>query len=334
MGRGTQLEKLARIERIREILLDHEGGLTAGELLDRLQTDGLQLNRTTLWRDLNEMTAYVDQSDGRYVVDRTRCPVPVEFRLDEAMALYLAARLLVDGTDRRYPAAAHALLKLGRAVQTTAPLIGEQVRRTGEVMESSARREDPHFIANLQQITTAWAQRRMVRLHYRKNPQERLKTHEVAPYFIEPSAVGQCSYLGGRREPPGELRTYKIERIERVEVLDRRYELPPDFDLAEHLKHAWGIWTTDGEPVEVALRFVPQAAARVRESRWHPSERLEPQPDGSLVWRAWVAETTEMLYWIKGWGALVEVLAPAELRAILAQEARRLAEVYAAAPRD
>ena len=51
------------------------------------------------------------------------------------------------------------------------------------------------------------------------------------------------------------------------------------------------------------------------ETRWHASQRLEPQPDGSLLWRAQVAGPHEVLVWILGWGGDAEVLEPPELRA-------------------
>lgn len=328
MGRGSQLEKAARVRRIRELLLEHSQGLRPAELLERLQAERIQVNRSTLWRDLNEMSDYVEKQGDRYVLERSRAPLTVEFRLDEALALYLASRLLVDSTDRRYPDAASGLHKLGLALQGTAPLIGQQVRSTAQRMQGTERRDDPHFVENLRRITAAWAERRMLRIYYRKAPDERLKTHDLAPYFIEPSAVGQCNYLGGRREPPGELRTYKIERIERVEQLDQTYSIPEDFDLHEHFRHAWGVWTTGEQPVEVVLRFSPQAAVRVRESRWHPSEETQRLPDGRLLWRAWVAETTEMLPWIRGWGSGVEVLEPGNLRQQIVEEARQLADLY------
>ena len=50
--------------------------------------------------------------------------------------------------------------------------------------------------------------------------------------------------------------------------------------------------------------------------------------DGSLLWRAWIAEPQEMMPWIRGWGADVEVLEPKELRNALIREAQELAELY------
>ena len=49
---------------------------------------------------------------------------------------------------------------------------------------------------------------------------------------------------------------------------------------------------------------------------------------GRLEWRAEVAEWSEMLHWIRGWGAEVEAVAPAELRAEVAGDARRMAKMY------
>ena len=80
--------------------------------------------------------------------------------------------------------------------------------------------------------------------------------------------------------------------------------------------------------VEVVLRFSPTIAARVRETRWHPSERLEPADDGSLTWRARLSGTLEIRSWILGWGADVEVLAPPELRTEIATIVRAAAAAY------
>jgi len=124
------------------------------------------------------------------------------------------------------------------------------------------------------------------------------------------------------------MRTFKIERIERVELLRERYTIPEDFDPRKLLADTWGIWYTNAEPVEVVLRFSPGVARRVRETRWHRSQQIEEGPDVGLIWRAFVAEPQEMLPWIRGWGADVEVLKPKTLRAMLIKEAHRIGKIY------
>ncbi len=52
------------------------------------------------------------------------------------------------------------------------------------------------------------------------------------------------------------------------------------------------------------------------------------EPNGYVVWRAKVAEWQEMVHWIRGWGADVEVLQPQMLREMLMGEAKAMAELY------
>ena len=76
------------------------------------------------------------------------------------------------------------------------------------------------------------------------------------------------------------------------------------------------------------LRFDPSVAARVRETTWHPSQRLTEEADGSLRFEATVAGTIEIRLWILSWGDTVEVLAPPELRGDVAATHARAAARY------
>jgi proteasome accessory factor B len=69
-------------------------------------------------------------------------------------------------------------------------------------------------------------------------------------------------------------------------------------------------------------------AARVAETRWHPSQELEPQRDGSMRWTATISGTREVRSWILGWGPDAEVLEPAELRAEISGMVRAAAEQH------
>jgi len=49
---------------------------------------------------------------------------------------------------------------------------------------------------------------------------------------------------------------------------------------------------------------------------------------GSLLWCASIAEPREMLPWVRGWGADVEVLEPQFLRNQIQNETRLLFQLY------
>ncbi len=65
------------------------------------------------------------------------------------------------------------------------------------------------------------------------------------------------------------------------------------------------------------------------ETRWHRNQ-ADPEvlEDGSVIWRCRIAEPREMLPWVRGWGADVEVLAPAEMKAEIRRGVREMAKVY------
>jgi len=316
--------KAERLLQIEALLLEYPDGLSQAEIARRIG-----VNRSTVYRYLPNLGRFrvYETDDGWLTIDRDHYLTNVRLTLHESMALHLAARLMATRTDKHNPHAAAALRKLGLALEKLAPRVAQHLKASAEVMEDQAQRHDPVYLKVLETLTRAWSDGRVAHLWHRMED-GRVFDYDFAPYFIEPYAVGQTTHVIGWREPPGKVRTFKIERIQRIELTNEPYTIPADFDPRQLLADAWGIWYTEAEPVEVVLRFHPRVAQRVRETRWHRSEEVEDQPDGSLIWRARVAEVQEMVPWIRGWGADCEVVEPPALRDRMAGEVRRLAEAY------
>ena len=123
------------------------------------------------------------------------------------------------------------------------------------------------------------------------------------------------------------MRTFKLERLERAQMLDEMYEIAEDFDPEQYLATSWGIMHGEGQ-VEVVLQFSAAVASRVKESVWHPSQEIDDLKDGGCLFTVRISETKEMEPWIQSWGAEVEVLAPQSLRQTIAEEATRMAARY------
>jgi proteasome accessory factor B len=148
----------------------------------------------------------------------------------------------------------------------------------------------------------------------------------VAPYLIEVSRSAPAAYVIGFDRLRGAIRTFKIERVERAELLEEGYEIPADFDPYDFLARAWGVMD-EGE-VTVHLRFNALAAPRVRESVWHRSQQLVETAGGGCELQVTIGSVREITPWVLGWGADVEVLAPEELRAEVASHGARMAAMY------
>ncbi len=249
---------------------------------------------------------------------------PVRFHLEEAAAVYLAARLLLQHADEPNPAVRGALLKLGAVVPA------ELRPAFDRIADRLDERRDDRFASIFQAIAYGWALRRVVRVTYAPRTRPEPFTADLRPYLLEPAAVGSALYAVGRLDPPGALRVLKLERIEAAKLTEATFHAPPLPPLLDRLDRAWGVWLSDEEPEEVVLRFGPEVARRVGETRWHPSQRLEELPDGSLRAELTVASTVELVPWILGWGSGCEVERPASLRTRVADELRRAVERYEA----
>ncbi len=246
---------------------------------------------------------------------------PVRFLLEEAAAVYLAARLLCRHADESNPAVRGAVSKLAEVVP----------RDLQAAMDLLGGRLDPksnsRFAEVFRTVAYGWALRRAVDIEYTSRTGSGRSACRLQPHLLEPSAIGSALYAIGWAEPPGAMRVFKLERVSRASLTDIEFEAHSPAALLDRIDRAWGVWLTESEAVAVDLLFSPALAGRVAETRWHPSQKLTPCADGSLRMSVVVSSTVELIPWVLGWGAACEVLGPPDLRERVARE------LYAASQR-
>jgi len=287
----------------------------------------LGVDRTLIYRDRIELTGqYPVEKDGegRYHIPHTKLISEIKVNLHEALTLYLAARKTSRQTRFHHPHAANAVEKLAATLRQ--PMTEKLLKAADAVLKQE---KDPERIKLLETLTQAWVEQKKVRIRYQRLEGKDFVNHVIHPYLIEPSIWSDSVYVIAYSEVTERLIPFKIDRIESASLLPGDgFEIPENFDDQQLLKHAWGIWYGDKEPVAVKLRFNKDATRRVKESIWHPLEKVEDTEDGGCIWSADVAEWREMLPWIRGWGADVEALEPEGLRKELTREAVRMAMLY------
>ncbi|HYM49380.1 MAG TPA: WYL domain-containing protein [Candidatus Limnocylindrales bacterium] len=316
MGSFEKGDRGVRILKVQALLQGNPRGLKPDEIARRTGVT----TRTT-YRDIRALEALnvpVYEDAGRILIDPNYFVPPVKFTLREAMALLMGVRLMSRHADEADPDVADALTKLANVLP--AP-VAEFVHAT--VRQMAERPPNPVYSRVFQTIALGWAGRKVVRIWY-AGPARPLRPRLIEPFFLEPSLIGHSAYVVARDQELRQMRTFKLERITRAELRSETYAIPADFDISTYLARAWGIFHS-GEPVEVRLRFDPAAAPRVRESIWHPSQQLRELPQGGVEMTVTVAGTVEIAPWILGWGDAVEVVAPADLRARVAEIGRTMA---------
>ena len=316
MSGMTKAERLAEMKR-----LYIQRAFTDAEMAEKLNVD-----RTTIYRDRMELTLEypIEQDDeGRYHIARSKLISEIKVNLHEALTLYLAARKTSRQTRFYNPHVANALEKLAATLRQP---MTERLLKAADVLLKQEK--DPERVKILEILAQGWVEQKKVRIRYQGLKSAGVTNHVISPYLIEPSIWSDSVYVIAYSEVFEKVMPFKIDRIETAVLSGEPFEIPQDFDDQQLLKHAWGIWYGDEEPITVKLRFTRDAAKRVKESIWHPLEKVEDTEDGGCIWSADVAEWREMLPWVRGWGADVEVLEPDELRKSLKREAQELAELY------
>ena len=114
-------------------------------------------------------------------------------------------------------------------------------------------------------------------------------------------------------------RTFKLSRFQTLERTNRRYKPPRNFDFDRSMSGAWGI-ITDGPGHDVKIRFRGRGVHYVKETRWHPSQRITLLPNHECRLEVTVNGFDELIPWILSWGRLVVVEEPEVLRLAIKQE--------------
>lgn len=317
----TRYERLDYIERI---LAHSPDGITTTALAMHCDVDP-----DTIRRDLDLLESRgtgLIKEGRRYKLDHRRALHTVKLTNHEMLALYLAARLLSRHSDEHNPHVVNALEKLADAMMVKAPIMAQHIVQAAHAVRGRRLRRE--YVSALETLTQGWAQGRKVQFRYRSYTKDEITERTFAPYFIEPSGIGYACYAIGYDDRSQDMRTFKIERMYEVYLTNTLFTVPEPFDAQQLLASAWGvIWRAEGG-IEVVLRFAPDVVRRLKESTWHPSQRIEDLPDGACLFTVHVGSTLEFKPWVRQWGSAVTVISPDYFRKELITEVRALARAY------
>jgi proteasome accessory factor B len=250
----------------------------------------------------------------------------VSFALDEALALYLGRRFLDPLAGTFLGQAAHqAFQKVRACLGPTA--LSYLDKMAGNLHATAVGVSDYSQQAELLDLLLqAIEERKAMILLYQPLRATEPVEYEVCPYGL---AWHRGSlYLVAHSRDHDEIRHFKVNRISEAEPGRFPFHMPKDFDLASHFAASFGVYQGRGDE-RVVVRFLPPAARYVQESRWHPSQRLTPQKDGSLLAEFHLSDTEEIRHWILSFGKHARIESPPALVATLRDELQHMTAAYA-----
>ena len=308
----------------------------AGVALDDLASE-LEVVRRTVYRDLDALMlagfpVVSEKRDGRvyYRFLETFRLGDVPFTPDEILALAFGEDLLrvLEGTVF-HDSIRSALAKIRAGLS---PELSAYLARLGESFRvlPGPHKSYAHLRETIQTLNEAVLDQRTVRMRYRTGATGAESTRELDPYRIWYRGGGL--YAVGHDHKSGELRTFAVDRIQRLEATDAHFEVAPDFDFEAYIGGSFGVIAEPATAVRIL--FEPRWASYVAERTWHPSQQLEQREDGRVLLSMQVGGTAELRTWILSFGDGAEVLEPEALRLAVLEELRGAIERYAGRSRS
>ncbi len=230
------------------------------------------------------------------------------FTAAELQALAIVQRLLKDLSngllEEHITPLARQLDKLSRHRRLN---LGEAAARL-RFPALATRAVGPAF----QIVASATLQRRKVWFEYHARSSDERSERTVSPQRL--THYRESWYLDAWDDKRDALRTFSVDRIHRLTILDDRAADIAESELDAHYASAYGIFGGVADKTAVLL-FSKERARWVADERWHPQQQGTYREDGRYELKIPYGDSRELLMDILRHGPDVEVLAPASLRA-------------------
>lgn len=327
----TQLRQWATLRRIPQ----HPRQITARELTERLESEGFEMSKRTVERDLlslSEIFPLISNERSRpygwsWNKDAEAFSLPAMSPL-QALTLELArdhlANLLPASLlDSLVPyfKCADGVLSSGEGVKKLASW-----RKKVAIVPSNQPLIPPDYPEEVIEVVhSALLSEQQLEIRYASREQGETKTYPVHPLGIVQR--GAVTYLVATLYDYTDIRLFAVHRIKSAQVLDQPAKVPKKFDLTKYIRQGAFGFEECGE-IKLVVRFTTPAVEHLRETPLALDQQIEPDQHGWARLQATVPDTAQLRWWLLGFGDQVEVLAPLSLREIFENTIQSLHGIY------
>ncbi len=308
---------------------------STAELKQRLADEGFETTQRTIQRDLMTLSnIYPLTCDNRsrpfgwsWMLDASVMDIP-GMDSHTALAFWLASQhlepLLPKATVRQlqphFKTAAHVLDSI--PTDKGAPAWRNKVR----VLHRGPKLKAPAIAPDVQnQVYDALLRDRCLAIIYNPRGQEGEKEYEINPLGLV--LKDGLIYLVCSMWDYPDIRLLTLHRMLKAEVMDKPVSIPDRFNLDAYIASGELDFAIGGT-IKLKALFSRDAAFHLAERPLSDDQTIAEQKDGRMLVTATVQDTSELRWWLLGFGDQVEVLSPAELRDEFTHVARSMLSQY------
>jgi predicted DNA-binding transcriptional regulator YafY len=304
------------------LTLQNQPNRKASELANKLGVSVRTLHRYFAMLDEMGIPVYAERGPyGGFSLVRGYKLPPLVFSLEEAVAVYLGISLVGEMWGELYREASQgAMTKIENILPNEQRGEVDWARRS-LVATGLYRASLTNISPTLEKLRLATRERHQISALYQSQNNPKGAKRKIDPYAL----VFRSGwwYLVGYCHLRTALRTFRVDRIQSLTVLEKSFETPGDFDIHAYLDNE----LKDQPAAHARLRFIPEAAHVITNNRplW---ESTQENPDGSIDAVIAAPDLQWLASFTLSFSSWVKVLEPEELITMVRDLAQSTADLY------
>jgi len=321
------MSRVERLYHLHNILNQRRTPISRQELMERLEC-----SQATLYRLVNELRDFLGapieqhpETRGFYY-DRSYAQ-PFELpgiwiSPDELQALLTARQVLGGVQPGLLEGELASLQKRITALLRQKGVETEEGEARIHIQPVAGRTVPGHLF---QDVLGALVRRKRLHIRYHGRRRDAVSERDVSPQRL--TQYRNSWYLDAWCHMAQGLRSFALERMQQIELLEEDAREVSARDLAEHYDQSYGIFSGPARHT-ARLKFTPEMSRWVADEQWHPDQAGRFDEDGAWLLEVPFGDSRELVMDILRYGPDVEVLAPSFLREAVHEAAARTAGVY------
>ena len=290
-----------------------------------------KVSRRTIFCDLDELkkigiSGSNDAKNRIYPIDSDFHLPSVNLNHKEAMSL-----LLIAYKGRNYiqlpfqKAILHAALKIENCLSDKIKRYRIDTLRNISI-KNLPQAKIASFDKIFSQLLEAILKKQIVCFCYDLSDQDTTIITTLRPYHLIHNDYSW--YVIGKSSFHKRVHAFKLNRIKNLITLNKCFIENNKFNLSKYLGVVWSM-IPEGQFYNVKLKFFPEVAHDVAEVRWHSTQKVTFNNDGSAIVEFLIDGLNEITWWILSYGDRVQVLAPKILRQRIIEIAQKMVNANA-----
>lgn len=294
----------------------------------------LGVTKRTVYRDIDKLKAVgvpveFQRDRGCYRILGEFFMQPLQLTPEEALALTAICEHVAKSDQIPFLRPAARAIEKIRA-QFPPELESELARITDHMVIQTAPTTASDGHADVyERIKAAIASQQALECQY-----ESPRKADSGTFLFEPYALFygvRAWYAIGRHGKHDQVRCLKLKRFGPMKLTENKYRIPAGFSVRTYLRNAWAMIPGDSDH-KVELRFEASIAETLADTRWHATQEIEENPDGSVTFRCTVSGLDEIIWWVLSFGPSCTVISPRKLAERVRELALKTAQAYAPQP--